>query len=287
MSTNEPSSRRGHTYILNPESVAEMGRLLLQDRLTTEAIGGYVLEYIDPVTVYSVLDIGCGPGGWVMGMARTFPHMRVMGVDISTLMVAYARTQVNQEKLNNAYFEVMDALEPLAFPDDHFDLVNIRLGFSWIHREDWPTLLKECFRVTRPGGTMRLTEADTLGMSTSPAFESYRRLFTHLFHDLNYGFSPDGDTFGMTPILGKLLTDAGYQRVQYQPYLADFSYGTRLYAGSIQNLLTIFKGSESLLERLGLATSEELKRLYAVLQDEVCAESFRAVLYWVSASAEK
>lgn len=63
----------------------------------------------------------------------------------------------------------MDALLPLKFPDASFDLVSMRLGSSFLLVQDWPGVLREFLRVTRPGGIVRITDYVTT-QSTSPAY---------------------------------------------------------------------------------------------------------------------
>src|SRR5579884_3067023 len=64
-------------YILDAESAAEMTRLLQQDQLLTKGMGALLPAQIDPAQIHDVLDIGCGPGGWVRDVAFTYPEMEV------------------------------------------------------------------------------------------------------------------------------------------------------------------------------------------------------------------
>lgn len=57
--------RNENTYLNDPESGGEMARLLDQDRILTVSMGGLAPE-LDRVEEFRhVLDIACGPGGWV------------------------------------------------------------------------------------------------------------------------------------------------------------------------------------------------------------------------------
>src|SRR5690349_18872644 len=82
-----------NTYVIDAESAAEHARLFDQDTLLTEAMGGPLSEQGEEALrgVRDVLDIGCGPGGWVQRVARDYPHMQVTGIDLSTTMIAYAQ----------------------------------------------------------------------------------------------------------------------------------------------------------------------------------------------------
>src|SRR5712692_7787422 len=156
-------------YIMDSESATEMARLMSQDRVTTMALGGLFSERHDDLEGFDrILDIGCGPGGWALDVAQRFEGKRVVGIDISRLMIQYARSQAFTQRLNNVEFTVMNALEPLPFDDNSFDLVNARFIVGFVARNAWLLLLKECLRILRPGGLIRLTEGD-LGTSTSPS----------------------------------------------------------------------------------------------------------------------
>src|SRR5712692_3973935 len=148
-------------YFIDAESAAETARLIDQDRHLTQAMGGPLAERSDVATMDSILDLGCGPGQWVRDLAFEHPQIEVTGIDISQIMIDYARAYARVQKLNNAVFKVMDITGPLDFPDNSFDLVNGRF-IAFLSPEKWPQLLGECLRVVRPGGTIRLTENDVI-----------------------------------------------------------------------------------------------------------------------------
>src|SRR5437879_2739465 len=150
-----------NTYLIDPESGAEMARLLQQDRLITHGMGGFLVERADDFTgIGSILDIACGPGGWVQDIATAHPEIEFVGVDISQTMIAYAQAQAHVQGLKNARFLVMDAIGSLAFPDQSFVMVNGRFLVSFLHTHMWAQLVRECWRVLRPGGIIRLTESE-------------------------------------------------------------------------------------------------------------------------------
>ena len=162
----------GNTYLNDAESAAEMARLIDQDRAVTEVMGGLLPENPDFAGITQVLDIACGPGSWVQEVAFAHPDIEVIGFDISKTMIEYARQMAQVRGLSNAQFKVMDATKPLAFPDNSFDLVNARTIAGFMPQASWPALIKECLRVTRPGGSIRLTETDAWGVTNSLAFET-------------------------------------------------------------------------------------------------------------------
>ena len=70
MSTPSESRKSVNVYFNDPESGAEMARLIDQDRLITRCMGGLLPERSNDFSgIHRVLDIGCGPGGWVLELA--------------------------------------------------------------------------------------------------------------------------------------------------------------------------------------------------------------------------
>ncbi|MBA2680934.1 MAG: class I SAM-dependent methyltransferase, partial [Ktedonobacteraceae bacterium] len=199
-----------NTYILDPENTAEMVRLLQQDRFLTLAMGGPLAERQDIARMQRMLDVGCGPGGWVLDVAFAYPKIQVEGIDVSHIMITYARAQAWSQGLDNAHFQEMDVREPLAFPDQHFDLINLRLLASVLPTHAWLPLIQECRRLLCPGGILRLTEAEN-GITTSAAWERIGSLCMQTMRQSGHSFAPGGTQVAITPMLHQFLMDAGFE----------------------------------------------------------------------------
>src|SRR5882724_3907270 len=175
MTTNDPQrnkkKERPSTYVVQDrQSQEERIRLTIQDKMVTAGMGGVLPEQDDPTIFSSILDVACGTGGWLIEAAKTYPTMtKLVGVDISTSMIEYARSCAEREQVaDRVTFHVMDALRLLEFPKDSFDLVNVRFGVSWLRTWDWAKLLAEFQLVANRRGIIRITEGD-MGQSNSPA----------------------------------------------------------------------------------------------------------------------
>src|SRR6202023_551771 len=96
----------------------ELSRLQIQDQMITAGMGGVLPEQPDPTIFQRVLDVGCGTGGWLIEMAKTYPSMSLLvGVDVSSKMLEYARTQAAAQQVDDrVHFASMDALLILEFP---------------------------------------------------------------------------------------------------------------------------------------------------------------------------
>jgi ubiquinone/menaquinone biosynthesis C-methylase UbiE len=129
-SMDEPASTY---FVYDPRHAKEeLRRLTMQDQMVTAAMGGVLPEQPDPSIFHTVLDIGCGPGGWVIAAAKQYPTMHLVGIDISPRMIEHARAQAQGN--DRVQFLQMDALRRLNFPADSFDLVNLRFGVSFIRK---------------------------------------------------------------------------------------------------------------------------------------------------------
>ncbi|MBV9706250.1 MAG: class I SAM-dependent methyltransferase, partial [Chloroflexi bacterium] len=60
-SQDQSGSQADNTYVINSADAAEMARLMRQDQLVTQGMGGLFPEGIDLTDVHRMLDIACGP----------------------------------------------------------------------------------------------------------------------------------------------------------------------------------------------------------------------------------
>ena len=220
--------RREHpgTYVVPDRfNEQELSRLHIQDQMITAGMGGVLPEQPDPTIFCRVLDVGSGTGGWLIEMAKTYPTMsRLVGVDINQRMVEYAQAQVVAQQISDRVkFRVMDALLILEFPTGFFDLVNERLGSSYLRTWDWPKLLSEFQRVTRPGGTIRITELGTIE-STSPALIRLCEILLDASYRAGHYFTPDWN--GVTNEQARLLRQYGFLNVQTCLHTLEYRAGT-------------------------------------------------------------
>jgi ubiquinone/menaquinone biosynthesis C-methylase UbiE len=202
------------TYIVQDRGdLDELARLEIQDKMLTTAMGGVLPEVADPSRVLRVLDVGCGTGGWLMEMACTYPTIeKLFGVDISGKVTAYAGVRAGSLELGSRVeFQTMDALRMLEYPKESLDLVNQRLGISWLRRWEWLKLLHEYQRVTRTGGTIRITEPSHME-SNSPALMKLLTIGLEAFRRSGRFFTESSDD--ITSEIARLMTQYGIEDVK-------------------------------------------------------------------------
>jgi ubiquinone/menaquinone biosynthesis C-methylase UbiE len=280
-------SSSSHTYVFNPESPTEMARLLNQGRMLTQSMGGPFSGLSDTSSLHNILDLGCGPGEWVLDVAVALPQARVKGVDISRIMIDYANASAQTQQIPNASFRIMDISGPLDFPDASFDLVNARALFAVLKRDNWPAFLKECWRVLRPGGFLRLTEPLDVGHTSSAAVNQLGSLCTQAITRAGYGFAPDGTFFGVTHLMAHWLRVQGYQRIHTQANPLDFSAHADAWANQYHNIEVLYYQLKPLIVRLGLIADFAFDRLRQQALADMQREDFFALGFSLTVVGQK
>ena len=103
-----------------------------------------------------MLDLCCGTGDMAFLLAGQDPEVEVFGVDFSEQMLEMARKRQSRNKVRNVEFLLQQA-EHLMFRDEFFDCVVISFGLRDV--SDCEEVLREVYRVLRPGGTIYCLEA--------------------------------------------------------------------------------------------------------------------------------
>jgi ubiquinone/menaquinone biosynthesis C-methylase UbiE len=218
-----------------------------------------------------------------------YPEKQVTGVDISQRMLEYAQLQALRNQLHNAHFREMDILkQPLEFSPHTFDLINMRLISSMFRTPNhWLRLLQECMRVTRPGGFIYLTDCECY-ISNSPIAEKFFALCTKAAYLAGNSFSADGRQLAITPMMGRLLRQAGYQNVQHKAFAIDGSAGAKNHQQFYEDIVVFLKFVQPILVRTGVvATPEEAETLYYQTLEEMRAKDFNCIWYFLTVCGEK
>lgn len=277
MSTpTNPGQEHPSTYWVQDRSnEEEFIRLRLQDQMLTADMGGVLPEQPDPAVFQHVLDVSCGTGGWLIEAAKTYPGMSMLvGVDVSSKMVEYARALAKAEQVTDrVQFRVMDALRMLEFPRDSFDLINQRFASSYLRTWDWPKLLQECKRMSRPGGVVRLTEFDMISESSSPAHKRLLELVREALYRSGHLFVPSHN--GVTGHLAGLLNQNGFRDIQTHAHILHYQAGTVQGALFCEDTRRLFRTIEPFL-RKWTRVPEDYHTIYQQMVYEMQQPDFAA-----------
>jgi SAM-dependent methyltransferase len=233
------------TYIMDD---AREGQRLLDKADPGTWIAKFLAAHLPKIK--SVLSVGCGPGVFLREIAEAYPHLEVVGVDVSLKRIVDAEKRLSG--LPNARACLGDALS-LPFEANRFDLVFCRFLLEYL--PDKPRALSEMKRVCTPGEKVLLQDLDGQLVWHFPEDaelqETTERVISHL---ASTGFDPFVGRKLFSLCVGGGLSDV---KVQLDPY--------HLYAGTIDE--TQFSQWRTKLE---IATPQ----IVAVLGNEQAAAQY-------------
>ncbi|KAI7892026.1 S-adenosyl-L-methionine-dependent methyltransferase [Mucor mucedo] len=123
-----------------------------------ELYNGYIMsevhDYISLEKGMHCLNIGCNSGAFLMDYALEYPNTKFTGVDpvpISEVITA----------LPNVTFKLENVVDGLSLPDSSFDYIQVRTYANTLTRNEWPIVLKEVYRLLKPGGCVGFLEYES------------------------------------------------------------------------------------------------------------------------------
>ncbi|MBP2077855.1 demethylmenaquinone methyltransferase [Oceanobacillus polygoni] len=170
------------------------------------------------------LDVCCGTGDWSISLAEAVgKEGNVIGLDFSKNMLSIAKKKQQELKLEQLELIHGNAME-LPFEDNTFD--NVTIGFGLRNVPDYMTVLKEMYRVVKPGGKVVCLETSqpTL-IGFRQGYYLYFRFIMPLFGKLfaksykEYSWLQESakDFPGKTE-LKQMFLDAGFSHVEMKSY---------------------------------------------------------------------
>jgi demethylmenaquinone methyltransferase/2-methoxy-6-polyprenyl-1,4-benzoquinol methylase len=99
----------------------------------------------------TVLDLCTGTAGVAIEVVRNY-RSRVVGVDLSPMMLKHAQDRISTVGLADRLSLVMGRAESLAFPNACFDVVCVTFLLRYV--DDPRSTMREIIRVLKPGGRL-------------------------------------------------------------------------------------------------------------------------------------
>ncbi|WP_377888790.1 demethylmenaquinone methyltransferase [Alkalihalobacillus sp. R86527] len=170
------------------------------------------------------LDVCCGTADWTLAMAEAVGESgRAIGLDFSENMLEVGKAKVKNQNKSNVTLIHGNAME-LPFEDNSFDYVTI--GFGLRNVPDYNQVIKEMYRVVKPGGRVVCLETS---QPTLPVFRQvYYGYFKFVMPVLGKMFAKSYDeyswlqesasSFPGAEELRKLFLSNGFDRVDVKPY---------------------------------------------------------------------
>jgi ubiquinone/menaquinone biosynthesis C-methylase UbiE len=154
-----------------------------------------------------LLDVACGTGRVLQQLATAHPELRYHGVDLSPFYVKSARRRLRDVAEVSL---LVENAEHLPDVDGHFDVVTSVYLFHELPRHARRNVVREMFRVLRPGGLVVLE--DSAQPSDSPTIAHVLGAFPAEYHEPFYQDYLADD-------LAELLTECGFSVESSDPHL--------------------------------------------------------------------
>ena len=182
------------------------------ERRNARNSAAHLLPYLEPGL--RVLDLGCGPGTILVGLAEAVKPAELHGIDMEESQVEMARAAAAAGGHSNAFFRTGEVTN-LPFADESFDIVHSHA--LPMHVPDIGTVLNEAKRVLKPEGL--ISGRDLIGSScfSEPELDGLGDVWTTFLNLL--------EANGAHPQMGKELKrrflEAGFSAIQAS---ASFEY---------------------------------------------------------------
>jgi ubiquinone/menaquinone biosynthesis C-methylase UbiE len=199
-----------------------------------------------------VADICCGIGDFISLVYQDFNPARIIGVDHSKPNLKYARKIAKDNGLNKQLeYHYGDAGNLFFLKDNEFDFVTCRLSLQIFDKPE--LILKELFRICKPGGKVYLTNetySKTLGYPQleliSKTYDEASKLFQFLGMDLEFG-----------PKMNSYMIDAHLKDIRVDPMMVttnntsreDFKMVVESWRNYICNDLAIANGKDEIYRK--------------------------------------
>lgn len=291
----------------------ELRRHLLLSHEISETPGYLVsATLVNLSAVRTVLDVGCGAGGWALDLACAFPHLQITGIDASARCIASAGRLAREGGFSNVTFCVQElhALDEGRVPGAPFDLIHLAFLAPKLLTMNPPALLRALWRLCRPGGTLCWTETE-FPITNSPALERLITLTCDALEAAGHHFaSPSRQALpgildagqrgvsettlhvarrhlGITPMLGNWLHEAGYQEVQQVPTAIVVSSGAEAHPCFALQVEAFTRQVTPFLLAQGVITPDAYEQLCLQVEAEVQQETFCALCSLLSVLGQK
>ena len=181
-----------------------------------------LLDFVSVRSGQIILDLCTGTGLLAMPVAKAVGRQAsVIGVDMSSGMLAQAKAKIKTEDINN--LELVEAdVESISFNNEQFDLIFCCSALVYI--KDIPALLHKCYRWLKPGGCLAFTTPEKGAYLSEVRVKVCKELFDlDLPHIIRSLWTTEKCT--------KLLQDSGFQNIKIEKHLfrrekIDSNYGS-------------------------------------------------------------
>lgn len=154
-----------------------------------------------------ILDLGCSIGQCTTALKERHPAAEVWGLDVGLPLLRYAHKRATD--LGSDVHFTQGLAEDLKFADESVDAVFAYILFHEVPEHTFEAIVREAFRVLRPGGTFTVVDAPNADVLPAP-----NRMW--LAFDARYNCEPYSPAFVALNFPG-LVEKCGFADVEHGP----------------------------------------------------------------------
>lgn len=163
-----------------------------------------------------ILDIGCSVGASTLPLVDFFPGAGVHAIDTAAPLLRYAHARA--EKVGRPVHFAQQSAEALDYPDEYFDLVVSHVMLHETSAKALPKIMRECWRVLRPGGVVAHLEVPVRYKDMQSLCEQVLRDFQTYYNDEPFwGKVCETDLVAALVAAGFQGVEEGYQKADLRP----------------------------------------------------------------------
>lgn len=132
-----------------------------------------ILNFLPLEAGIKILDLGTGSGYLSFPIAKKYPNISIVGLDIVEKALEVNRIRAKEENIKNISFITYDGID-FPFADDAFDMVISRYALH--HFPDIQKSISEISRVIKQGGFLFISDPTPNVNDTSRFVDGYMRL---------------------------------------------------------------------------------------------------------------
>ena len=150
-----------------------------------------VVELVKSKNPETILDIATGTGDLAIMLSKT-EAKKIIGLDLSSGMLAIGKQKINQKNLSDKIEMVLGDSENIPFPNNHFDAITVSFGIR--NFETLEKGLLEILRVLKPNGIFVILE--TSNPEKTPFKQGYFFYTKYILPLIGKFFSKDNSAYG-------------------------------------------------------------------------------------------
>jgi SAM-dependent methyltransferase len=154
-----------------PSDMAEMQRQNLCTLLTSRVLGAPTCVPIDPLnSPREVLELGCGGAYWSATCHDFFNCLDMPNPSFTGLDIVPMAPDLKEQGIDWTFVQHDVRRSRLPFEDERFDIVIVKeMNLTMqLRGQSWDRVLREIFRILRPGGHIEMQNMDLFIRTLSP-----------------------------------------------------------------------------------------------------------------------